>query len=785
MAIGESILENISRADSKDRVKLLLRFSEIPQHDLVTNVRRINLILPETNGAPGLRLPQSDINLVKTLLRRKKQFTELSFFLRYPPKNVSISRAGKANTLIIDILLGNPLSAKYPDITAQIKEVSFLQRKEIDFTHPLRLSKFANDWRGAFKKYESEVIIEPDFLYTMPPYPLLASFSNNPISEEITGSEIMAAAKSEKWDMVHPQLKEKLLKNSDISIAPQLYISYCEALVRNNEYQEPFKLAQQIIGSYPDSPAALIAQFLTIYLQLRHEDPYSARISLEKFEKKNSHLRKILPFFNLLRTEAAIVTGKYEEAEKLLARPDIGYPEEVAHLRLLRQADLRHLRKNYIAALVSYLQLADVSNVINNQPRSLAYFCENLYRYAKYPEAEKYYERLATLLTEKDEQDLVLYRLALTRLKLRGPEKASPSLYQIQDSFPNTRGAFLAHLKITDLTFLYDNISYPDAAARYDFVAENGTTKALRQEAFFKKALIYFLSGDKQRSIDLLMQTLREFTSGPLQIECKALLISQLPEAIHEMVANEYYIEALVLAKKSRSFFTGDLLEKPVLLDLTDAYMALGAFDRAANLLTHLIDSSKEEEQEPLFKPLLESLYRTGWYELLEHYGQRYFDSFANGPDSKDIYLLRLQGMRQVGDETQLLALLNSPHPTSREIERETAEIYFDLERYDDAVSLLLPLTADTSEADPSLLFRLAESYYQTRQLQTADTLFQKVTGDNRYGDQALFRLAQISLADNRSQNALNIFTKLAEKEPQSLWSKLAAEEIGNLGLNK
>ena len=149
VVIGESILNKISRSDNKDRIKLVLQFSKLPKYDVVTNVRRINVILTDTN-ATELKMPKPDSYLVKSLRQQKKGQTELSFFLRHPPKNVSVTQGGNANVLIIEIILGNSLSTKYPDITAQLKDVSFLQRKETDFTHPLRLSQFAEDWKEAF-----------------------------------------------------------------------------------------------------------------------------------------------------------------------------------------------------------------------------------------------------------------------------------------------------------------------------------------------------------------------------------------------------------------------------------------------------------------------------------------------------------------------------------------------------------------------------------------------------------------------------------------------------------
>ena len=613
---------------------------------------------------------------------------------------------------------------------------------------------------------------------------MLSTFSDEPIPDSIVTPEILKAAESGKWDMVYPQLKEIVLTNTDISISPLLYITYCEALVRYNAYTEPFKLAQQIIQSYPESPAALLAEFLTLYIQLQHEEPFTVRRKLKEFEHKASNIRPLLPYINLLRAEAAIITEQYKEADELLARPDIGYPKGISQVRQLRQADLRHIRKNNIASLVSYLQLGDVSDIIKSHPRSLAYFCSDLYHYKRYQTAETYYQLLSDLLTGKKNQDIVLFRLAMTRLKLYGPEKATPSLFQIQDSFPNTKGAFLAHLKITDLTFLNKNISYNDAADRYGYVAVNGISKDIRQEGFFKKALIHALAHKKQLSISLLMQMLREFGSGKLQIEAKALLITQLPEAIHELVSTNHYIEALVLAKKARTYFSSDWLNKNILLDLADAYMALGAFERAANLLTYLLDSSSEDEQKELFKPLLESLYQSGWYEQLNHYVQRYIHTFPPAANLPEIFLLRIKGLRKENKVEQLLDLFSSTHPTSPEIKQEMAEIYFETGHYGKVIPLLIPITAIYSEANTALLFRLAESYYQTQQYTSAVQEFQKLTNDKQYGDQALFRLAKIELAANKQENGLNLLKKLAEKDPQSLWSKLAIEEIYSYNLS-
>ncbi|WP_457573027.1 tetratricopeptide repeat protein [Desulfolithobacter sp.] len=778
--LATSILHKIRRTDEQGRLQIFLRLNTIPEYRLTTTGKRIELLLLDTIAAKNIQLLREDDRLIKMLIRKQKKGTALSFYFRYPPQKVQINTLKDTSSLMLDIILGSPLTTRYQDLAARLPGLTMVASRTTDYTNPLNLSRYATDWRLFFEEYESPVTISPKPDYSLPPFPLARFLLPAMSPEHWLPAEAESYASERKWDQAVAVVRETLDQLTDSTIRERMLLAYAELLVRSNGYTEPYQLLQQIMYTWPDTQTALLAKYLFIYLQARQEDPHLAWFELKKQEKKFLKEPGLRPFFIIFQAELALATGRADQAGKILARDDMAFTGKAELLRLLRQADTRYLLGKKISALVSYLQLLDRSEIIATKPLSLAQFCDTLYVHYRYRDAARWYQKLTALLNDKEDQDLAMFRLAMSRLHSGASLRAIlPMLQEIREAFPDAEGKYRAWLKQTDLEYLNHRRDSDLAAQTYGVLTEEAPVKKLREEALFKEALVYALSGNNEKAVALAMQKLREFRSGDLNLEARALLIQRVPLVIDDLLKRGEYIKALVLARENRELFTRGWLGTEILFKLGRAYTELGIFERAARVYLYILDVSPEPKRQEVYLPLLQSLYASGRYDMLEDYADQYILRYPESPNLDKIFLLRLKALKKRNKLQKAAKILDrNDWPRSRDTLRTAAAIYFDLNRWNKVVELLEDPLLDQDRQDPEVMYQLAESLYQLDRLDQASEIFTVLAEGDRHRETALFRLAQIYERNGHRDKALNEYRRLAEETKDPLWRKAALEGI-------
>ncbi len=621
-------------------------------------------------------------------------------------------------------------------------------------------------------------------MLTLPPFPL-AKLSEPKIPIEIWLPENLRQAGDEKnWELLQTLLRDSIQNKKATDIQAKKLLSYVEVLVRLDRYEEPYKLVQQIINTYQDSDISDYAKFLFLYIQAKHEEPISAFLKLKALEKKLGPRNKLAPYMNILLAEIAMKSSLFEEAEQILKRDEVAYTGTTKHIRFMRQTDIRYLKKKDVEALVSYMELSRKSDIIKTRPMSLAYYSTLLYTHSYFKNAAESFETLSQLIPGQKNADLALYMLTMSKLRINWNTNVHPALSQIQDGFPGTDGGFRAFMKLTDIQYLSTSMKAEQAAQNYHQIAQDAPSKMIREEATFKEALVYGQNNDNLLCIDILMRLLREFKENTLQTEAQALLIEKLPQAIRNFVNQNKYVDALVLAKKNRSIFTQGWLDNSILYDMANGYSKIGAFEQASKVYQYILESAQEEQREKVYLPLITSLYENSNFRLINEYAERYEQLYPSGADGDDIFLFRLKALTST-DKTEKAAQLidNFGKTTHKDINIETARVYFELKRFEDVIFLLSPLVLHEKAADSSTTMILAESLFQTKRNDEALALFQDLQKDDLYHDQALYREGLLFLELNKEEEALNRFKQLAEKGKDPLWIKLAKEEIQILQL--
>lgn len=782
-ARAAAVLQTITRNDGASHLQLLLRFDRLPPFTTTTNGRRVDLDLTDTTVAVTLASPPMDGKMIKMTSSQKDGHALLSFYFRYPPRKVTPESNQEAASLTIDIALGDPLAAASTELAAKLQGVATVKRAGADGQNPVKASAYASNWRSFFTSYETpvEIAVPPRLL--LPPFPLAVALPPAAEAPSWLPAPVQALAKDNKWTQVCQQLRRLLQEPGEEFLKERLLLTYAEALIRAGDYREPYILLQRIILQYPETLMASLAQLLQIYQQALRGDHITSYYELRTLL---ANIAKDIPYSadgNLLLAELALMAGRTDDAEKILVRDNLVASEPLRPLRLLRQADLLYLKKETAKALAAYLDLAGKSAIIDGDPMSLAFFSDALYRDKRFAEAAKKYRLLSDLLNNQPRQDLALFRLAMAELHIPATEKkARVDLQQIHEAFAKTEGGARALLKQVDLDFVGKRMDATVAATAYSKMAEKGETVMFREEAAFKQALVNALGGEREKSVNQCMEILRGFQSGKLRLETKALLLEQLPQVIKQLVKDQEYVKALVLAKQNQALFTSGWLNTSLLYDLANAYSKLGMADQTAQTYQYLFDISAEADKEKVYLPLLQGLFDADRFAQVEEYADRYLLRYPKGSDEAAVFWFKIRALYASGQFDQAVKLLQAdrrPRPPSFEVLK--ARIYFELNRYQEVIDILskpevLPLITATQA---NLL--LAESYFQVGQEDQAAQAFVRVEAQGEGAEQARFRLAQLAAKKNNTAEALKLFKDIAEKGKDPLWTKLAREEAAIL----
>jgi len=785
-ASAGSVLKAVQRSDESTHMQLLVTCDQLPGFNLNTNGRRVDLELAETSLPPALPTVAADGRMIRMVSDQRGAKTVLSFYFRYPPQKVTTESNKETGTLILDVLLGNQLSASSPEFSTKLQGVSVIKRGEADSINPVNATPYAKNWPAFFLEYESPVSIKPAPVLHLPPFPLASGLLPETPDDAWLPAEVSALASGGKWNQACRLLREQITTQPNEKLKERLVLAYAEALIRAGEYRDPYFLLQRIMLQYPDSFMADLAQFLLIYQQAARGDFINSYYELIELTKKIGPDTPFSSGFKLLLAELALAAGRTADAEKLLAEPALVQDAAFASTRLLRQADLQYVKNDKVKALTAYLELAKKPEVVDNDPMSLAFFSDCLYTAKRYPEAAKRYGMLVDRLNNRPDQDLALFRLTMSQLHVPATaKKARIDLQQIHEAFPNTNGGTRALLKQTDLDFAGKNITPREAQAIYEKYAILADAVDLREEGKFKQALVNNLSGEHEASVQQCLELLRSFQSGKLRVEATALLIQQLPAVIRHMVKGNEYVRALVLAKQNKKFFARRWIDRSVLYDLAGVYDNLGMADQAAQTYQYLFEIADEGDKEKIYLPLLRSLISAGRYVQVEEYADRYQVRFPKGADLTAIFLLKAQAFYESGQFDKALKILTAANsPKLPQLELLKGRIYAETKQWQKVIDTLAAPELRQLATHDGLLFPLAEAYFQTGKEQQAAPLFQLLAAKGG-GEQAQYRLAQIELKKNNAKQALNLFKELAEKGKDPLWTKLAREEAAILEMQQ
>lgn len=772
-----SELLKISRADTKDIIQVYFSFDVPPKFSTSDNKRRVDLIFSNTTRSADVSFFAPDNNIVKILPRPTKDDYILSLFFRYRPQKYKMTSSGDGK-LVFEVLLGNEYSRSYQELSSRLKGLTMLDRSAPDFSNPYLLSPYKKDWMSFFSQYEAPIAMKVPVKFNAPPFPIVQLL---PPGKErnlrIFDTELLEITDQGLWDYAADKLLEKILIPKDEETTKLLALSFGEVLARSGNFDDAFKQLYLLKETYKEELLGTYANYLLLNLRAIYENPHIAGYEYPSLESAISSSNPLAPYLLLSQIEAALAASEYNRLNKLLQRDDIGLPEDVAKIVRIRQADYWYAIDQPTKAYAAY-RLQSETPALYTLPYSLTGYCNTLYSQKKFEQAAGCYEKLTSLVTDKNLLGLISFRQNMSKLKTSDSASLIDHFSQIENAFPDTEAGFRAAIKGNDLLILQDKNWAKFAIENYKKIAEDSISRPIREEALFKKALLHAQLGDTDQATQQLQKLLREFQTGDVRMSAQALLIDILPREIKRLVDNKEHLQALVLAKKNRLLFQNNWLDSKFLVDIAKAYHRIGIYDDAQKLYLYLIEVSPVGKREKFFRPMIQATFDHGNYSLVEDYAAQYAYNYPSGEDSERVNFIRLQAL--VADERleDALQLLPSPPPQETEFLKFSASLYFRADQYEDCLNALKALGSIEPEFDPQHQFMFAESLYRTGNFNEAEDEFIAINEKNSFYEQSLFRLAELARAQGNDKKALSLLEKIVEKGKNPRWKQYAEREL-------
>ncbi|MFO7830748.1 MAG: tetratricopeptide repeat protein [Desulfuromonadaceae bacterium] len=783
-------LERVRIVQDVNTVRVVLEFDRIPLYELTTSGQKVEISLLDTFVQQGLTVPDDNESIARILIGESSQRLLLSFLLRRPPVFVNAVKREKENELAIDIYWREQVKGTRPAISrslpggVHVGPVGGVSRRMI-------ASKYSGQWEQFFYDYERLVKFDIPLEFTLPPFPALGLYLP---ARELVPGEVLDAGQDERWDIAQKaysgtgfedlSLRETQVRNlilADIAIR-QDKCAVAEKQLRTfdsnqsgsegEEGGQDGEFLQQI---------ELCAELLDLYsLSCRREQLFELLAELVMAVSGSSDLGQ-QPYVTLLQAEAELAADRSKVVLQLLETlqdKDLNPPSVLQR----READARFKQGDFDYALEIYTELDD-AGVLDDAPHSLGLYARALYNRERYTEAQEVLSRLHDSVKEQDLRDLIKYFTAKCMLNAGDSDAALELLAKIM---PGSHAAKLAKLKLADLSAASSDMeSRKQALSDYAQLRDEMPTRGGMAEVQFKQALTYHLLQRTEQAISSLRDFLHRDRMSELRPYAQALLAEILPSYIEYLIEQERYFEAMLLVEQNRDILVATQRNYDFLLNLGQVFNGLEFYPRAVKLYQYVVDATEDDDKlEPVYVPLIESLYALGDYRNVAMYAQRYLNLFNNDGTWQSeeraaaVYLHYVKALFDLGREDEAEALLRADdRPHSEALDRFAARYFWRNDEVVLAGEQLRDVIQD-GNAEMQDLFVYAESQYAQQDFNAALETYERLSANEEYRLPALYRMGNILIERGEEEQGLTFLTQVAESNGDSRWKQLAQQSL-------
>ncbi|MCF8107798.1 MAG: tetratricopeptide repeat protein [Desulfohalobiaceae bacterium] len=774
---GAAVLGMSSQKNgSMGRISFL--FDDIPEFEIQESGQRVRLRFLQTRFGQSFQKASPDEILVQTKVLQEAGDSIVELYLHNVPVHVDVTKDARSARMDVNIFWDRRKIGIRPAILDQ--RLGRLQPIQggIAAQKVIR-SDYQGRWIDFFQEFEWPLTVSVPVRFSFPSFP-------SPLFQENADDfpdGFLQAGRRKLWGQALHSLKSAGSKAESPSRKILYTLMRAECHLRNESAREAVHTLREIETAAPLAGGKAWKAYFRAYAQTVNGKWFvAARIAETGAQdvQKNSSL---WPWYALLQAELALMTGQPAKALRILDT-EASIPGRLSRVYVLRQADALHALHRLDSAFERYREVTSNLALLREKPASLSVWSELLYQKTVYADAYRYFFLLSEVLQEESPEKTALaeYGSAMARLKEGRKDEAKQMLLDVQDNFPATEGGFRSRLKRLDLQVLQKQREVPDAVlSKYREIAAGGSTRNIREEAFFKQILVCHLAGRDLQAVKLLGRFFRDYWAGPLQDEAQALFIEIFPSVVETLVDTGASFEALSLVAKHRDLLAQARITYDFLNYLAQSYLQVGFYDQAVETYLYLLDFEKNpSRKQSCYAPLIKVYAQQQAFEKVRHYAQRYLAQYPEGSERATIlYFYAKSLLKNNNLPSALKTLFDKTRPVSVDLDRLSAEVFWDLQKYD-LVEHYLSRAAKHAQGRElrEINWQRAEAMYQRQQWNKAVSLYRSLLEHADFKNQAQYRLVEAYFKSGQRQQALKFYEKMTEEQDTSHWRQLAAGTV-------
>lgn len=806
-------MDNI-RQDGMNRISF--SFDRVPSFDIEPSGQRIRVILENTALVQGFRTPAGrDLYepLVQVVADSHEHDSVIELYFRNFPENVDVSVDHARQRFHVNVFFRPDTRGARPGILderiGRLRpiESGAAARRAIE-------SDFEGRWIEFFDAFEWPPDISLPVSFSLPGYPgpFVSGYSDR-LPEDIFDYSIRKLC-----DLLESMDADALpgspdgqigaetpgpnggkalgldgAANSGARLLPAMAAGIVRAkcLLHQGRTQDALALFNQPMDAAAgriDPDAAGWRAYLHAWAKAASGRTHRAAELLDRRRAIISGANGIDPWHQLLRAEIDLANGKPESAMerlRLINNPADDMTGRLGRIVSLRAGDAYYSRRMYDEAYGQYGNAADDLHFMSQYPESMANLAGALYRRGHFEAAARHYALLADRIASAhpEQRALADYWAAMALYRGGSRSRAIVSFWAVDAEHAGTDAAYRSKLKLLDLEVLVgSNPPLETVMETYGDIARNAPARRVREEAFFKKALVCHLEGDDVKAVKYLGRFFRDFRAGTLQPEAAALLVELMPKAIREMVADGAYFEALALVARHRELLAQARITYDFLHRLAESYVSAGFLDHAERTYLYILDFEKDRNRhEAVFLPLIRICFRQEKYGKALEYASVYLEDYPDGSDRTDVFYYYAGSLHRSGDPENAGRVLHErERPACPRLDALAGRVFSELGN----TRLALEYLSKAAESGSSERWvDVGEINLQRAEMLLADgrspealDLYESLLDDSRFRGQAGYRMIQILFRQGENRRALNIYDDLAETDIEEHWLRMARE---------
>jgi TolA-binding protein len=423
-------------------------------------------------------------------------------------------------------------------------------------------------------------------------------------------------------------------------------------------------------------------------------------------------------------------------------------------------------------------------------------YADCLVRGGDLPAGRKLLAGLIASKAEKKAAPILLVRLADILARQQRSVEAGIIYGNVVKFFPDNKASSYAAIKLADRRFFAVNsYTYPALRDEYQRLARSATDFIVREEAFFKAALLDSLFGAGSEALATVSEYEKRYPRGFLASLARAMHIDLMPVVYRETMALDDAEQFVKIMELNAEYLSKCMAEPLFITDLDKAYRELGQIQQQNKLFGRLLRRDWAIQQAPfMYEKIIDNSILLADWKLAEATGQEFIQKFPSMSQSQRVRELMGDIDYRNGNYEGVkkeLAFLVEPKvraliPESYYYLGKVLETGGQIKSSGKAMELFITALNDRKSTSPLIsdaYFIVGTSLLAERNSVKAMASFnaglEKASQDGR--DRFIYRIGDLQKKEGRREDAKKSWEMIVKEGRDPVWQKLAAQELANI----